>query len=125
MRRRRPALRDIAAIGILGVALLVPLDAHAISSCTASCNSNCTLTQDVTCDYEDGIILSGGADLDLGGHQITCADNCPQAAIKMTASGSIVKSTGGPGYIAGGFTYQINCQHYSGSEVSGIQVNAT
>lgn len=98
--------------------------AYAISSCTATCNSNCALTQNVSCNNQDGIVLSGGADLDLAGYSMTCTANCPQSAVKISAGNSIVKSTGGGGVISGPFTYGVNCQSNNASEVVGITVDA-
>jgi hypothetical protein len=115
-------------VGTASAAFLVfamgPFDeAQAISSCNATCSSNCSLTADIACDGADGIVLSSGADLDLAGHGITCSLNCPQAAVRIAGSGSVVKNTTGLGYITGAFTWAINCQGYSNSEVTGIQFN--
>jgi hypothetical protein len=112
----------IAALALLTYGS--PADAANISTCTETCSSNCTLTQNVTCEFEDGIVLTSGADLDLNGYQISCNHNCPQSAVKIAGSGSVVKSLNGPGYITGGFTYQVNCQAYATSEITGIQINA-
>lgn len=118
-------VRITAVVGVVGTAFLgTGADAWAgVGSCTATCNSNCSLDNDVSCNNQDGIVLSGGADLDLNGHSITCTSNCPQAAIKMSAGNSVVKDTVGGAVVDGPFTYGVNCQSQSNSEVAGITID--
>lgn len=98
-------------------------EAYAVNSCTATCNSNCALTQNVSCNNQDGIVLSGGADFDLAGYTISCTANCPQSAVKISAGNSVVKDTTTGGGIAGPFTYGVNCQGNSNSEVVGLSIS--
>jgi hypothetical protein len=116
---------SIAALATLAVAAMgAGTRAHAVNSCTATCNSNCALTQNVTCDNQDGIVLSGGADFDLAGYSISCTSNCPQSAVKISAGNSVVSGVVSGGSIGGPFTYGVNCQNQSNSEVVGLHIDS-
>src|SRR5262249_42988218 len=108
-------------LAVLSISLVgPPAKVHALSTCSGTYTTNQTLTADIACDNQPGILLTSGADLDLAGHGITCNGNCPQYAIQIAASGSVVKSTTGAGFITGAFTWAINCNNFSGSEITGI-----
>ncbi len=71
--------RASAALMFLLAAIALPPAAHAITACNVTCNSNCSLEDDLKCcsDAElcDGagpIVLANGADLDLAGHTLHC-----------------------------------------------------
>lgn len=108
----------LAEIIVASVIAISVSEAHAVNSCTATCNSNCALTTNVDCSNQDGIILSGGADFDLAGYTISCSTNCPQAAVKIAAGNSVVSN----GTISGIFTYGVNCQSQSNSQVTALTV---
>jgi hypothetical protein len=121
MNTKRIVFQAVVA-GLLLAIFAVPR-AHAVADCNSTCSSNCSLTADVNCNGADGIVLSSGADFDLNGHTMTCTANCPTAAVKIAASGSIVKNTSGTeAVITGPFNNAVNCQDKSGSQVTGIRI---
>lgn len=128
--RMRNLWRAVASA--FAATLVATVNAYAvnlINDCSGSCNTNCTLQGDLNCNNKDGITLSGGADLDMDGHFLTCTTNCPTSgAIKMTAGASIVKNTSASeAGIIGSFTngYGVSCQSNTSSEVDGIRIELT
>ena len=121
MRENCMTVRIVVSVVILVGATFSTAFGYDFQDCTETCNTNCRLIANVDCINADGIILSGGADLDMNGKTISCSSNCPAAAVKIAAGSSSVKNTGGgTPTITGAFTYGVNCQNQSTSEVLGI-----
>lgn len=93
-----------------------------VTSCNATCTTNCYLQNNQSCSNGQGITLNNGADLDMCGHSLTCTnvDCTSKAAVSMTASGSqLVNTSTLPGTIKD-FGVAVLCDN-TNSRVEGIQ----
>jgi hypothetical protein len=101
-----------------------------VTDCSWTCSSNCQLQNDLNCSGKTGIVLNSGADLEFAGHTLTCASNCPTAAVALGAGGSVVHNDAGnlsdvEGGIDGAFPIGVACNAKTGSTVRGIRVENT
>lgn len=123
-------------------AMLLLFATHAqaipISTCGATCNGPCQLTQNISCAAgQTGVILTTGASLDMKGFDIRCdvapGDQCNTAVIvtgggpgTSVFSSQSLDSSDPPARIVGPwFGAGVNCQGFASTRVTGITLHGT
>lgn len=129
---------SIPLLPLLFAALLLlqptPANAAVISTCPATCSSDCQLGENFVCpvDTPVGVTLTNGADLDLAGNDLKCfayegdSDGCGTAVVAGANSRvwtSVPRSQNRPrSRIVGRWARGINCSGGAQTRVSGIQL---
>ena len=105
---------------------------HNVTQCNEICSNGeqCNLANSISCNTNQGITLSGGADLDFKGKTITC-NACPANAngVLVTGSNSTIEdngdANGNRGGVIGAWTVGVNCQLNTGSIAKNLHVDGS
>lgn len=89
----------LAVVAAVGATWLAPAAAHAAPACGSSITTDTVLTQDLSCPQQ-GLFVTAGVTLDLGGHTITGAGPATQSAppygvtagVRVEANGATVRN---------------------------------
>lgn len=121
-------IRFAGLVGIFVCAMVSNAQAlHSVTQCGETCSSGeqCRLGGDLVCSTTNGVILNGGADLDLYGHSITCS-GCGAtgtSGVFVGNNNSTIEDSQGGSFIAGPWEVGVDCQGTTGSIVRKVGVS--